>query len=88
MADSKSRKVTNETDRALGLPSGEVIPAGETRNVKDWTLSENNDVVKSWIDAKALTVGAAKAAPSPEGEGDDGKKEGGEGKEAKKQPSK
>ena len=64
MADAKPKSVTNLSDRALTLPTGEAIPAGETRNVKDFSKSEDNDVVKAWIDGKMLEVKDAKA-PAP-----------------------
>lgn len=66
MAD---KNVTNNSKGDLGLPNGQVIPAGATVLVTDYEKVESNPVVKSWIDSKALKVSAATAEKSA-GEGE------------------
>jgi len=66
MAD---KNVTNNSKGDLGLPNGQVIPAGATVLVQDYEKVESNPVVKSWIDSKALKVSAATAEKSA-GEGE------------------
>lgn len=86
-----TKDVTNNSKGALGLPGGPVIRPGATVRVKDWEKKESS-VVKSWIEAKALTVkdvegGEPEPAPPPAdngGAGDNagnGEGQGGEGGE-------
>jgi hypothetical protein len=58
MADT-ARNVTNNSDRDLGLPDGTLVPKGRTVRIENWPAVEGNQVVKSWLVAKALTVEAA-----------------------------
>lgn len=51
-----SKNVTNNTASPLGLPTGQIIDPKRTSLVKNWEKIESNNVVKSWLDAGALTL--------------------------------
>lgn len=53
--------VTNHTSTPLGLPNGPVLLGKTTVAVEDWDSKSSNPVVKSWLDAGAITVKTGKA---------------------------
>lgn len=64
-----AKKVTNNTVSRLGLPNGVVIEPKSTVQVEDWDKVQDNDVVKAWLEAEALTLGEPRKA---ENSGDEG----------------
>lgn len=65
-------RITNKHSTALGLPTGQVLPAGEPTEVEGWKAVKENTVVQAWLkagilveadDKPAKTEKAAKAKP-------------------------
>lgn len=61
-----SKTVTNHTRSPLGLPDGPTVPAMGEVFVPNWEKKENNDVVKAWLAAGALTLSAGKSEAQEE----------------------
>jgi len=49
-------KITNNHKGELGLPDGQILPAGEATDVPGWDKIKNNAVVQGWIAARILSV--------------------------------
>ena len=65
-------KVTNNSDRELGLPNGQYIQIGETALVKEWNKMESHPVVEAWVRAGALTLGDSDVSTDADDTGADG----------------
>lgn len=59
-------KVTNNYNRNLGLPNGDVIAAGGSADIAGWDKLSKHKVVAKWLEAGVLSAGKSSKKDDPE----------------------
>lgn len=58
--------VTNNYNRNLGLPNGDVIAAGGSADIAGWDKLSKHKVVAKWLESGVLSAGKASKKDEPE----------------------
>lgn len=58
--------VTNNYNRNLGLPNGDVIAAGGSADIAGWDKLSKHKVVAKWLESGVLSVGKSSKKDEPE----------------------
>lgn len=58
--------VTNNYNRNLGLPNGDVIAAGGSSDIAGWDKLSKHKVVAKWLESGVLSVGKSSKKDEPE----------------------